>query len=159
MCKSSREKGTEKPPIFKKRKKQQEKTKGEPTVSKMPKKGNTKSNGVGRSNSSSKRKSKNIKINVLPTKKTNNEGCMDYFCGKKYFIGICVIFLIVYLVAFFSVIRRHNRVISYLHKKEDQLTEKFQSTERSRGILLMAQKICHRRSKAMSMVFHMLQPE
>ena len=96
----------------------------------MPKKGNTKSNGVGRSNSSSKRKSKNIKINVLPTKKTNNEGCMDYFCGKKYFIGICVIFLIVYLVAFFSVIRRHNRVISYLHKKEDQLTEKWDGKDK-----------------------------
>ena len=96
----------------------------------MPKKGNTKSNGMGRSNSSSKRKSKNIKINVLPTKKTNNEGCTDYFCGKKYFIGICVTFLIVYLVAFFSVIRRHNRVISYLHKKEDQLTERWDGKDK-----------------------------
>ena len=75
-------------------------------------------------------KSKNIKINVLPTKKTNNEGCTDYFCGKKYFIGICVTFLIVYLVAFFSVIRRHNRVISYLHKKEDQLTEKWDGKDK-----------------------------
>eukprot|EP00943_MAST-04B_sp_MAST-4B-sp1_P004245 g4245.t1 len=76
-------------------------------------------------NSISDSRNSNFKLNVLPKKKNKKTVTpMDYFCGKNYLIGVCISFFVLYFVAFFAVIKRHHRILSYLHQKEELLVNR-----------------------------------
>ena len=61
----------------------------------------------------------------LPTKSGGSAG-KGMLCGcpkqQIYFAGVA--FCVVYTLAFLSVVRHHQHILAYLHKKEDQIMHK-----------------------------------
>ena len=62
----------------------------------------------------------------LPTKSGGSAG-KGMLCGcpkqQIYFAGVA--FCVVYTLAFLSVVRHHQHILAYLHKKEDQIMHKW----------------------------------